>query len=310
VAARAWRRAWAAGGRPGGGAVEAHTGLQGLVAAAEQLRACSQHCLHDVRGRQGPRDALCALLSAAEASERRERSPPWVWAAMAPERQRRLASDGGRRPLALPPRVVHPGAQVLAPDGAPLGLTEGWREALPALLTPAGPWLQPARQRAQGPPPPPRWRPRPGRRSAPGVKTGRRRRLGRVPPRVVVGTLAAVPQVRTARGWQMPTACSARVPLSLRPPGAAGGRQGPPSGRGRRAGGSSSVCPRGTIIFAARLRPDASPGRRLSPPHGMGSAKRGQPHTPARAAGLTQQVWAWRDVRRFRVPPGSQAVGV
>ena len=57
--------------------------LQWLVEAAEQLRAFSQHFLHDVRVRQVQLDELFALLSAvkhgevseAEAIERLEQSP-------------------------------------------------------------------------------------------------------------------------------------------------------------------------------------------------------------------------------------------
>ena len=63
-----------------------------MVAAAEQLRAFSQHFLHDVQVRQVQLDELFALLSAvkegevskAEAIERLERSPQWVWVAMDP----------------------------------------------------------------------------------------------------------------------------------------------------------------------------------------------------------------------------------
>jgi hypothetical protein len=39
---------------------------------------------------------------------------------------------------------------------------------------------------------------------------------------------------------------------------------------------------------------------------GRGSAKLGQSRTPAMAAGLTDQVWTLKDVRRFRVPPWPQ----
>src|SRR6266478_3474071 len=49
--------------------VDAHTVLQWLVEAAEQLQAFSRHVLHDVRVRQGQLDELCALLSAVKARE-------------------------------------------------------------------------------------------------------------------------------------------------------------------------------------------------------------------------------------------------
>ena len=48
------------------------------------------------------------------------------------------------------------------------------------------------------------------------VKTGRRRRLGRVRPRVVFGTLEAVQQVLAACGWQSNTAFRERVNLTIR----------------------------------------------------------------------------------------------
>jgi hypothetical protein len=81
----------------------------------------------------------------------------------------------------------HHGTPGLAPDGAPLLLTEGWREYLTAWLTHAGPWVQPAR-RDKGPAPQPRWRPLPGLLSAPGVQTGRRWRLVDVQHRLVFGS--------------------------------------------------------------------------------------------------------------------------
>src|SRR4029434_11309604 len=65
--------------------VDPNTVLQWLVDAAEQLRAFSQHVLHDVRVQQVQLDELFALLSAvkdgtvseAEAIERLERFPHW-----------------------------------------------------------------------------------------------------------------------------------------------------------------------------------------------------------------------------------------
>jgi hypothetical protein len=46
--------------------VDANTVLQWLVEAAEQLRAFSQHVLHDVRVRQVELDELFALLNAVK----------------------------------------------------------------------------------------------------------------------------------------------------------------------------------------------------------------------------------------------------
>jgi hypothetical protein len=126
--------------------VDPNTVLQWLVAAAEQLRAFSQHFLHDVQVRQVQLDELFALLSAVkegevsetEAIERLERSPRWVWVAMDPESKLLLAIDVGNRTLAMAQRVVHQVAQVLAPDCAPLCLTDGFTDYLTALLTPYG----------------------------------------------------------------------------------------------------------------------------------------------------------------------------
>jgi IS1 family transposase len=213
--------------------VDPNTVLQWLVEAAEQLRAFSQHFLHDVRVRQVQLDELFALLSAvkngevseAEAIERLERSPQWGWVAMDPESKLLLAIDVGDRTLAMAQRVVHHVAQVLAPDCAPLFLTDGFREYLTALLTHYGQWVQPPRRQAQGPAPKPRWTPLPALLYAQVVKTVRRRRLVDVQHRVVFGTLEAVQQVLAACGWQIQTAFVERLNLSLRQHVAAVGRR-------------------------------------------------------------------------------------
>ena len=124
--------------------VDPNTVLQWLVEAAEQLQAFSQHVLHDVRVRQVQLDELFALLSAvkdgkvseAEAIERLERSPQWVWVAMDPESKLLLAIDVGNRTLAMAQRVVHHVAQVLAPDCAPLFLTDGFQGVSDGLADP------------------------------------------------------------------------------------------------------------------------------------------------------------------------------
>src|SRR5262245_43233545 len=149
--------------------VDPNTVLQWLVEAAEQLRAFVQHVLHDIRVHQVQLDEVFALLSAvqagevsaAEAIERLERSPQWVWVAMDPESKVLLAIDVGDRTLAMAQRLVHHVAQVLAPDCAPLFLTDGFREYLTALLTHYGSWLQPPRRQAKGALPKPRWMPLP-----------------------------------------------------------------------------------------------------------------------------------------------------
>jgi hypothetical protein len=147
------------------------TVLQGRGEAAEQLRAFSQHCLHGIRVRQVQRAALFALLSAvkagegsaAAAMERLERSPQWVWVARDPESTLLLALAVGERTLAMAQRVVHHVTQGLAPDCAPLFLTDGLREYVTAVLTHSGHWVQPARRQDKGPAPKPRWMPLPGR---------------------------------------------------------------------------------------------------------------------------------------------------
>jgi hypothetical protein len=73
-----------------------------------------------------------------------------------------LTLDVGERTLAMAQGVVHHVAQVLAPDWAPLWLTDGLREDMTALLTHYGQWVQPEHRQATGPAPKPRWMPRPG----------------------------------------------------------------------------------------------------------------------------------------------------
>src|SRR5262245_36487651 len=183
--------------------VDPNTVLGWLVEAADQLQAFSRHVLHDVRVRQVQLDELFALLSAvkegevseAEAIERLERAPRWVWVAMDPESKLLLAINVGARTLAMAQHLVHSVAQVLAPDCAPLFLTDGFREYLTALLTHYGYWVQPPRRQDKGPLPKPRWLPRPQLLYAQVVKTVRRRRLVRVSHRVVFGTLEAINQV-------------------------------------------------------------------------------------------------------------------
>src|SRR5713101_6669571 len=194
-----------------------------LVDAAEQLQAFSRHVLHDVRVRQVQLDELFALLSAvkagevseAEAIERLERSPQWVWVAMDPESKLVLAIDVGKRTLAMAQRVVHQVVQVLAPDCAPLFLTDGFREYLTALLTHYGHWVQLPRRQATGPAPKPRWRPLPQLLYAQVVKTVRWRRLVRVSHRVVFGTLEAVNHILAPLGWHINPAFVERINLTI-----------------------------------------------------------------------------------------------
>jgi len=298
--------------------IDPSTVLQWLVDAAEQLRAFSQHVLHDVRVQQVQLDELCALRSAvkdgtvseAEAIARLERSPQWVWVAMDPESQLLLAIDVGNRTLAMAQRVVHQVVQVLAPDCAPLFLTDGFREYMTALLTHDGQWVQPPRRQSKGPMPTPRWMPLPGLLYAQVVKTVRRRRLVAGQHRVVFGTLDAVNDVLAPLGGHINTAFVERIHLTIRQHVAAVGRR------------VSTLC-QGEDGLRQQLAvfhcydncclPHASvrlPLPQPEPTHGSGSATQWQPRTPAMAAGLTDHVWTLREVLRFRVPPWPQPAGV
>ena len=203
------------------------------VEAAAQLRAFSRHVLHDVRVGQVQLDELFALLSAvkdgevsaAEAIERLERAPQWVWVAMDPESKLLLAIDVGHRTRTMAQHFVHQVAQVLAPDCAPLFLTDGFREYLTALLTHYGDWVQPPRRQVTGPAPKPRWLPQPQLLYAQVVKTVRRRRLVDVQHRVVFGSLEAVKHVLAPLGWHINTAFVERLNLSIRQHVAAVGRR-------------------------------------------------------------------------------------
>jgi IS1 family transposase len=298
--------------------VDPNTVLQWLVEAAEQLRAFSQHFLHDLRVRQVQLDEVFALLSAVkdgkvsetEAIERLERAPQWVWVAMDPESKLLLAIDVGSRTLAMAQLLVHHVAQVLAPDCAPLFLTDGFREYLTALLTHYGQWVQPPRRQAHGPAPKPRWMPLPQLLYAQVVKTVRRRRLVRVRHRVVFGTLEAVQQVLAACGWQIQTAFVERLNLDIRQRVAAVGRR------------VTTLCKHEAglrqqlVVFQSYHNfclPHASLRQRLlipEPTNSSGSAKLWRPCTPAMAAGLTDHVWTLREVLLFRVPPWPQPAGV
>src|SRR5712664_1311769 len=298
--------------------VDPNTVLQWLVEAADQLHAFSQHVLHNVRVRQVQLDELFALLSAvkdgevskAEALEHLERSPRWVWVAMDPESKLLLALDVGDRTLAMAQRVVHHVAQVLAPDCAPLFLTDGFKEYMTALLTHYGQWVHPPRQRAQGPAPRLRWIPRPQVLYAQGIKTTRRRRLVEVRRRVVFGTKAAVDQMLMTCGWQINTAFVERINLSIRQHVAAVGRRVSTLCKGEDGLRQQLVL---YHLYYNFCLPHASVCQPLLPPeptHGTGSAKRWQPRTPAMAAGLTDHVWTLREVLLFRVPPWPQPVQV
>jgi hypothetical protein len=210
----------------------------------------------------------------------------------------------------MAPRVVHQVVQGRAPGCGPLCLTDGGKESTTARLTPDGQGVQPARPRAPGPGPQPRGRPRPGLLSAPVVQTGRRRRLGDVQPRVIVGTLGALQPGLAAHGWPITTACIERLTLTIRPPGAAVGRRVSTLGKGEdgvRQPLTLSHVYENFCVPQARVR---QPLLQPVPTPGPGSATRWQPQTPAMAAGLTDQVWTLREVLLCRVPPWPQPPAV
>jgi IS1 family transposase len=298
--------------------IDPNTVLGWLVEAVEQLHAFSAYFLHELHLNQIQLDELYAVLSAvrdgdvsaSEAIERLSRAPQWVWVAMDPESKLLLTIDVGDRTLAMAQRVVHHVAQVLAPDCAPLFLTDGFREYVTALLTHYGHWVQPPRRQATGPTPKPRWRPLPHLLYAQVVKTVRRRRLVRVSHRVVFGTLEAVAQVLAACGWQIQTAFVERLNLDIRQRVAAVGRRVTTLCKGeaglRQQLGLFHAYHNFCLPHASLRVPLAAP----LPTHGTGSAKQWQPRTPAMAAGLTDHVWTLREVLLFRVPPWPQPVMV
>jgi IS1 family transposase len=298
--------------------VDPNTVLQWLVEAAEQLRAFSQHVLHDLRVRQVQLDELFALLSAvkdgavseADAIARLERMSPWVWVAMDPESKLLLAIDVGHRTLAMAQRVVHQGAQMLAPDCAPLFLSDGFRAYLTALLTHYGQWVQPPRRQAQGPAPKPRWMPLPHLLYAQVVKTVRRRRVVAVTHRVVFGTLEAVQQVLAPLGWQINTAFVERINLTIRQHVAAVGRRVSTLCKGEDGVRQQLALYHAYYNFCLPHASLRQPLPQPLPTHGTGSATQWRPCTPAMAAGLTSHVWSLREVLFFRVPPWPQPAGV
>ena len=120
--------------------VDANTVLHWLIEAAEHLRAFAASFLCDLHVKQLQLDELYAVLSAvkdgeiteAKAITRLSRSPQWVWVAMDPESTLLLTIEVGDRTLAMAQCMVHHVAQILAPDCAPLFVTDGFREYMTA----------------------------------------------------------------------------------------------------------------------------------------------------------------------------------
>jgi len=294
--------------------VDPNTVLHWLVEAAEQLRAFSRYFLCEVHVRQVQLDELYAVLrqvkdgelSEAEAMERLERSPYWVWTAMDPESKLLLVIDVGTRTLAMAQRVVHQLGQVLAHGGVPLFLTDGFREYMTALLSHFGHWMQPERRQGKGPMPKPRWMPLPQLLYAQLVKSYRRRRVVVVKHRVVFGTIDRVKGVLLACAWQINTAFVERLNLDIRQRVAAGGRRVNTLCQG------ADRLQHQLVLFQTYhnvVLPHASLRQPLRIPeatNGTGSARLWRPCTPAMAAGLTDHVWSLKEVLLYRVPPWLQ----
>jgi IS1 family transposase len=292
-----------------------NTVLRWLVEAAEHLEAFSRYHLRDLYAEHIQMDELFALLSAvkegeitqAQAIKRLSRSPHWVWTAMDPVSKLIVAWDVGPRTQAIAQRLVHQVTQVLAPECAPLFLTDGFREYLIALVTHYGRWIQPERRQAKGPRPKPRWMPLPQLLYAQVVTSYRRRRITGVEHRVVFGSRETIESILAKRGWKINTAFIERLNLDFRQHVAAIGRR------------VNTLCKHEAglrhqlAVFQAYHNfclPHAS--LRLPLPEvemisATGSIKRWQPRTPAMAAGLSDRVWSLREVLMYRVPPWPQS---
>jgi IS1 family transposase len=294
--------------------VDPNTVLQGLVEAAEHIKAFSAYFLCDIHVRQVQLDELYAVLSALkegkvgedEAIERLSRSPHWVWVAMEPESKLLLTIDLGERTLAMAQRVLHQVAILLAPDCVPLFLSDGYKEYLTAIVTHFGHWVQVPRRQATGPAPKPRWMPLPQLLYAQVIKTVRRRRWVDVQRRVVFGSLEAVNHILAPLGWHINTAFVERINLTIRQHVAAVGRRVSTLCKGEdglRQQLAVFHCYYNFCLPHASVR---QPLPQPEPSNGTGSATQWRPCTPAMAAGLTDRVWPLKEVLLFRVPPWPQ----
>ncbi|HEY7490249.1 MAG TPA: hypothetical protein VIH59_03975 [Candidatus Tectomicrobia bacterium] len=215
-----------------------------------------------------------------------------------------LTVDVGDRTLARAQRLVHQVMQVLAPECAPLFLTDGFRECLTALVTHYGQWMHPERRQTKGSRPTPRWMPLPGLLYAQVVKSYRRKHIVGVKCRVIFGAAGTIESILAKRGWKINTSFIERLNLDFRQHVAAIGRR------------VNTLCKHEVglrqqlAIFHAYhnfVLPHAS--LRLPLPDlkdAMESGKRWQLQTPTMVAGLTDRVWSLREVLRYRVPPWPQ----
>jgi hypothetical protein len=128
---------------------------------------------------------------------------------------------------------------------------------------------------------------------------------------VAPAAVKAPPHVAYARGgachapagWPRHTAGRARAHGARRPPGAAGGRRGSPRGHGREGVRPQRALTPGDAHVGwpqARVR---RPWPHALPTQGPGAARRGQPWTPAMAAGWTDHGGSLRAVVGCRGPP-------
>jgi transposase-like protein/IS1 family transposase len=299
-------------------AIDPNTVLQWLVEAAEQLKAFSAYCLHDLHLNHVQLDELSAILSAVrdsdlsedEAIERLSTSPLWVWTAIDPASKLMLSAQPGERSLEMAQAVLHQITQLLAPGCIPLFVSDGCPDDLPAIVSHCGRGVQPSRRQTRGLWPTPRGMPWPGRLYAQVVKRMRRRRIVEGTPRVVIGTKAAVGQGLEACGWQSKTAMVERLNLRLRQRVVAIRRR------------SASPCKssdgvRNQLllfqVYSNFVLPPASLRQALAgpiPTNGRGSAQVWRQQTPAMAAGWTDHLWTLQEVLMFRVPPWPQPQAV
>jgi IS1 family transposase/transposase-like protein len=288
------------------------TVLGWLVEAAEHLEAFSRSFLQNVTVEQVQMDELFALLSAvkdgkvseSQAIKRLSRSPHWVWVAMDPVSKLILTTAVGDRTLAMAQRLVHQVTQVLAPDCAPLFLTDGFRDYLTALVTHYGQWIEPKRRQGKGPQPKHRWMPLPQLLYAQVVKSYRRRRLVGVTHRVIFGPAATIESILAKRGWTINTSFIERLNLDFRQHVAAIGRR------------VNTLCKHEAGLrqqltlfhmYHNFVLPHASVRLPLTEQiQETDAVQRWQQRTPAMAAGLTDRVWSLREVLMYRVPPWPQ----
>jgi hypothetical protein len=128
----------------------------------------------------------------------------------------RPGQNAGRQGAGVAQRLVHQVTQVLAPECAPLFLTDGFREYMTALVGHYGQWIQPERRQAKGPMPKPRWMQKPSLFYAQVVKSYRRRRIVGVKHRIVFGAAQTIESILAKHGWKINTAFIERLNLDFR----------------------------------------------------------------------------------------------